>query len=381
MKTFRILLIWFALYSVQTFAQQHTLEVWMDQTAEFTADGKTVTKLTFYEKDPNTDYLAFNMALRVPDGIKINQVKSGREYVNDIELSVRATGTHTIACNMPEEGVIKIICTSSLNQDLYPDDEDGNIYYPIFTIGLVAESSAYNGTYAIEMSDVWFVKQDEDGNLSANILDHIEYCNFVISGGTDFPGIDYTIPEEQFGTLILPFNSEIPSGMNVYECTGVSEDNTLLLGNVASIAANTPYIVTGNAGLYHFDGEYMALHEHYSTDFMTGVFKVTDVPQDAYVMQNHKNTTGIGFYKVGSTAVKVSPYRCYLNALPAGASIFKLPMGDVTGIGTEVFGSSQIVNVYNLDGKIIRANINKDDALKGLGSGIYIVNDKKYTIE
>ena len=48
------------------------------------------------------------------------------KYKNDIQQSVRATETHIIGCNMPVEGMLKVICRSSMNEELYPDDEDGN---------------------------------------------------------------------------------------------------------------------------------------------------------------------------------------------------------------------------------------------------------------
>ncbi|MGN0221152.1 MAG: hypothetical protein ACI4BA_03395, partial [Prevotella sp.] len=168
MKTIKYLFCLLALLSVRANAQS-TLEVWMDQTMEVTADGTTVTYLTFYQKDPNINYIAFNMAITVPKGIHIHQKKSGRDYVNDIELSVRATNTHSIACNMPNDNTIKIISTSSELQEFYPDDEDGNLYDPLFTIGLVADETMYNGTYKIEMWDLVFGYRDQaDGQLKHN---------------------------------------------------------------------------------------------------------------------------------------------------------------------------------------------------------------------
>lgn len=381
MKTIKFLLMWLALYSVQAIAQtENTLEVWMDKNILVTADGKTVTKVTVYQRDPNANYTTFNMVITVPKGVHINKIRSGREYINDIELSERATGTHTIACNMPDDRNIKIICMSSQLQDLYPDDIDGNPYEPLFTIGLIADQTSYNGTYDIELTGCRFVK-NEGSSLSHTDLDHVEYSDFTITGGTDFPGVDLTIPAEQCGTLILPFNSNIPDGMTVYECNGISGDNTLLLNSVPAITANTPYIITGTAGKYHFDGDYEALFDSYSTEYMTGVFEEVNAPVGSYVMQNHKATTGLGFYKVGSATVKVNPYRCYLNGLGSDAKMFKFELDDVTGIKDALSDKNTKVNVYSIDGKVVRSNVKISDALKNLGSGVYIVNDKKYVIE
>lgn len=391
MKATRILLLWLALYSAQAIARtDNTLEVWMDKDVTLTADGTTVTKLTVYEKNPNVDYTSFNMTISVPKGVRINKVKSGRDYKNDIELSVRAND-HTIACNMPEEGMIKIISFSQQLLPYYPDDEDGNVYYPMFTIGLVADPSAYNGDYTIELSDCWFNAIDDTNTPYPNILDHVEYSNFTITGGTDFPGVDYTVPAEGCGTMILPFDADIPSGMAVYSCTGVSDGYVLQLEEVPSIKENTPYIVKGTPGTYHFDGVYKSLCKYHS-QYMTGVFARIEVPEGAYVMQNHKETTGIGFYRVDNSVlndngepviVNISPYHCYLNELPSMAKMYRLPFGETTGIEScdDADDVNAVVSVYNVEGQIVRANVSRAKALKGLKRGVYIVNNKKYVVE
>ena len=72
-KIFNVMLM-LVLFSAQALAKattENTLSVWMDQKVELTADGKTVTRLTVYEYDPNINYLAFNMALSVPKGVKV----------------------------------------------------------------------------------------------------------------------------------------------------------------------------------------------------------------------------------------------------------------------------------------------------------------------
>ena len=38
------------------------------------------------------------------------------------------------------------------------------------------------------------------------------------------------------------------------------------------------------------------------------------------------------------------------------------------------------VNVYAIDGRLIRANVEKEKALLGLPKGIYVVGKKKYVV-
>lgn len=357
-----------------------TLEVWMDKSVSFTADGKTVTKLVFREKDPNINYIAFNMTLTVPKGIHINTVKSGRNYVNDIKLTERATSTHSIACNMPDETTVRIICTSSLNEELYPDDEEGNLMDELFEIGFVADATTYNGTYAIEMTGCKFVQNDENDQIIGHVLDHTEYCDFVISGGTDFPGVDYTLSSARIGTLILPFNTEIPNGMSAYECNGISDDNELILNKVSSFTANTPYIIAGEPANYHFNGEYRGMKDSYSTKYMTGVYVESVVPRGSYVLQKHENDN-VAFYNVDRNDLTISPYRCYLNKSALDVSCLKIILDETSSINDINKEDGTTVTVYSLDGKALRINVNKEKALVDLAKGVYIINNKKYVIK
>lgn len=361
-------------------AASETLKVWMDKSVSFTADGKTVTKLIFRESDPNINYIAFNMTLTVPKGVHINQVKSGRNYVNDIKLTERGeTGTHTIACNMPDETTVRIICTSSLNDELYPDDAEGNLMDELFEIGFVADATTFNGIYSVEMTGCKFVQNDENDQIVGHILDHTEYCDFVVSGGTDFPGIDYTMSSSRLGTLIIPFDSKIPEGLSVYECLGVSDEGYIELGRVDSFTANTPYIVAGNPATYHLNGTYRGLKDSYSNDYMTGVYVESTVPEGSYVMQKQA-TDGLAFYKVENDEIHISPNRCWLNAPAKSYACLKIDLGNVSSV-ENINNDEDIVDVYSFDGILLRSRVMMKDAVKHLPQGIYIINNKKYIVK
>lgn len=166
-------------------AQSETLRVWLDSKVTFTADGSTVTYLKLYENDGDQGYTSFNMSLYVPKGIHVNKVKQGRDMVDDIFLSERATTTHTIACNMPSETLLKVACTSSMNQDLYNDDEEGNPLDEVWTIGLVADPTMANGDYIVTMpaDGLIFNMKQGDTYVSSRIKEDVK-CVFTITGGT-----------------------------------------------------------------------------------------------------------------------------------------------------------------------------------------------------
>lgn len=150
--------------------ESETLKVWIDN---FTIDanGESVAYLKVYENDV-IDYTAFNMTFQVPEGLKIHQVKSGRETVNDIQLSGRAAGAHTISCALWDDGTtLRVISTSTQNDNFYPDDEDGNPLDLLYTIGLVADTTMPSGTYPIDMTGIKFVLKN--GDACFPVGDHV----------------------------------------------------------------------------------------------------------------------------------------------------------------------------------------------------------------
>ena len=181
----KLLLLLIAMGSIMVAqAQSTSLKVWLDSKVTFQADGTTVTYLKLYENDGDQGYTSFNMSLIVPKGIQVNKVKQGRETVDDIFLSERATTTHTIACNMPSETLLKVACISTLNQDLYNDDEDGNPLDELWTIGLTADPTMENGDYVVTMpaNDLIFNMKDGDNYVSSRIPEDVT-CVFTIEGG------------------------------------------------------------------------------------------------------------------------------------------------------------------------------------------------------
>lgn len=171
--------------SAYTTTPSETLKVWFDH-IDVLNDGSTVAYMRVYEND-NIDYTAFNMTFILPKGLRIHMVKEGREMVEDIHLSERAASTHTISCNLLEDGeTLRVIADSSRNDDFYPDDEDGNPVDLMYTIGLVADESLLPGDYTIEMTGIKFVLAN--GDACVPVDDHV-YSTITVY--KDFPtGID-----------------------------------------------------------------------------------------------------------------------------------------------------------------------------------------------
>lgn len=186
-------------------------------------------------------------------------------------------------------------------------------------------------------------------------------------------------------TLILPFDAEIPQGFEVYSCTGtevpVGTSTALVLEKAESIEAHTPYIVKGKEGdTYDFSEYGTALQDQYAAGLMTGTFTQQKAVANTYVLQDQEGK--VGFYKVmAGSEPTIKPYRAYINADVAEANIVALLL---PGIGTGIDGivaEDALVNVYDLNGILVRENVKLGQALEGLSKGIYIVNGTKKAVK
>lgn len=169
--------------------------------------------------------------------------------------------------------------------------------------------------------------------------------------------------ENQYGTLIVPFDAEKPENVTLYSVSGASS-NELTLEEENAIKANTPYIVFAGAGAdAPLAGLGAAYTESiYTEGLLTGVYAETEAPVGSYVLQNQDD--GVAFYLVeedkditgapaGKSNLSVPANRAYLTA-PAGANVRALffpEAGDATGIaGLDVLTSGSYDAIYTANG-------------------------------
>lgn len=151
-----------------TTTESETLQVWYTNPIEFVADNTSVTYLTVYQHD-EIDYSAFNMYFVLPEGLRVNKIKMGRDYIDDITLSERASYTHSIACNIVDGTQLKIFCDSNDNSDLYNTDENSNPLDELFTVGLVAAENMQPGEYPIYLTDIKFAMNDGNACIPSDM--------------------------------------------------------------------------------------------------------------------------------------------------------------------------------------------------------------------
>ena len=202
--------------------------------------------------------------------------------------------------------------------------------------------------------------------------------------------IDLNVTEAGWATLMLPFDAEVPEGLTAYACDGTEnsqEDGTTIvtLEPTEALKANTPYILSGAQGTYSFSGYGTAGRDQYSTEYMTGTYVDMTALVSTYVLQNQNGN--VGFYKVSADErPTVGANRAYLNEAleEAGINVLALRLPDEGGISTGI-GSAETdgdapVDVYDLNGRLVRRQVSMSEALQGLHKGIYIVNGVKKAV-
>lgn len=107
--------------------------------------------------------------------------------------------------------------------------------------------------------------------------------------------INYSVTSAGIGTLILPFDAEIPNDWKAYNCPGVRADGTLVMTAATSLKRNTPYILMGDAASCTFVGPNAIDETCYTVGKLRGALTsdVNFVAGD-YVLQNHSGE--VAFY-------------------------------------------------------------------------------------
>ncbi len=200
--------------------------------------------------------------------------------------------------------------------------------------------------------------------------------------------ITVKVPAE-YGTMILPFEAEIPAGMKVFGVENTTPNgvyNTLNLEPVLDkIEANTPYIVQKTDEVqsdeFVFNGVAYSDKDTYTSGLLTGAVKAVQAPTGSYVLQKLNNV--LGFYKVvEGKSITVTAYHAYLAIAAASevrAFVFDLN-NDVTSVAAAVSGEDALTDVYSVDGVLVRKGVKASEALDGLQKGLYIVNGVKKAV-
>ncbi len=189
--------------------------------------------------------------------------------------------------------------------------------------------------------------------------------------------IEWTMADVEWGTLILPFDADVPDGWTAYSCPGLEDDNTtLILEEAEAIEACTPYILSGKAGTYSFSGVATNAEDSYGAGLLVGTlvdmtYEDFTPSSGQYVLQKHDNE-GLAFYQIteNSVGLKLAAYHCYLTP---GVEVTSLRLPGVE-TGIKAVEGDLIANdaIYDLSGRKV------SKAVKG---GVCIINGRKVLVK
>lgn len=191
---------------------------------------------------------------------------------------------------------------------------------------------------------------------------------------------EFTTTANYISSFVLPYSMNVSDVQGeVYEFASV-EANAINFKKATMVEANKPYLIVATAA-DPFKATKVkveatpAAMETVNGDYAhVGTYTKQEVTSNA-------TTTYYGYANgqfVKANTGTLNPFRTMIKATntaaPATLSL-KLD-GEVTGI---VGVNSELgkVNVYNLEGKLVRSQVAAATALQGLAKGVYVINGKK----
>lgn len=180
-----------------------------------------------------------------------------------------------------------------------------------------------------------YVWQDQDTSNETFTLSESNAKNYIGKKGYfSIPSMEFELPiticeettinpvisDVNWGTLCLPFDADVPSGMTAYRVTGI-DGNELILERSEKLEMDVPYLVSGT-GEYSFTGPDTTPWEDGVQDgcLMGNVAPSVYAPAGSYVLQQKNGKLGFYLVKEDNTQ-RIRQYSAYLTNMPAGPAV------------------------------------------------------------
>ena len=306
------------------------------------------------------NYAAYQMDIVLPEGLELAYYEGEPDiYIDDVTLypNKRGNAYHQLAIKV-NKGFIRVICY----------DGDGNRALngtsgELFLVGVTANPYLKPGDVKVELRNVTF----SDIDLNGPTYDAFEATTVGSASSTSTLTLKVSA-SNKFSTCILPFDAQLPAGLEAYSCEA-TDGNNVVLTQQSSMQAFMPYIVYAPSG---FDGtltgtvdatQYQAI---VTNGYLTGTVVKTEVTGDAenYVLQNQGE--GPMFYRVGDTSFAIPAGKCWLTLPASLQGVAALQLQRPTGIERIPLLHTN-APTYDLSGRQVATPT----------KGVYIVGGKK----
>lgn len=166
------------------------------------------------------------------------------------------------------------------------------------------------------------------------------------------------------GTLMLPFDAELPEGFSAFSVTGISSELPYIECETAtSLKANTPYCIMANTGEYTFSGVSHAIQPSYGNGLLVGRHTSYFTQGSNEYKLNTEDGLCIFCRGDGQT---IGENECYLKG-DFPSDIIYITRADAWD-GIRTISEQKTPDVYNLSGQKMSGRLSK---------GIYIRDGRK----
>lgn len=317
-------------------------------------------------------YSAYNFDIFLPNGINVMyDAENGYYVIEDTELyvynKIKKTYSHRLACEMPSAHQLRVACYSEASTNF--TNTSGTLFYVYVTVDNAVLSSSFSPKPIVKLSGM---------NLTTSSAVKYVPADFACRPFTTGVPAERTLPvnvsaANKIGTLILPFNVALPSGLKAYGCNA-AEGDLLTLTAAESIEACKPCIVYAESGFSgNLSGTVDMSADYGTTDvfaegYLTGVLSSTTV-NTGYILQNQGD--GPLFYDAEGVTFSLPAGRCYLTPPSAGVKAFGFDFEDDATVIKMVNGKSVNGKLYDLSGRRVSSP----------ARGIYIQGTRKVIIK
>ena len=312
-------------------------------------------------------YRAFNLDIFLPQGITVmSDVDEGfYVYINtdDGVYPYKGKGNnktyyHTVSCNVLTGNQLRVTGSSNDGKDFL--ETGGALFNVYVTINESAFTSSFSPKPIVKLSGLNLTSLEE--GVAVKYVPADFSCRPFSTGIPTERTLPVNISAaNKVGTLILPFDADLPAGLRAYSCSTIDGENKLTLTPVASIEACKPYIVYAENGYSgNLSGTATLSDDTNVTDvftdgYLTGVLTATTT-NTGYVLQNQGS--GPMFYDTDGATFSIPAGRCYLTPSASGeVKAFSFKFDIETAIQDEIVNckSSNCKLLYDLSGRRVES--------------------------
>lgn len=194
-------------------------------------------------------------------------------------------------------------------------------------------------------------------------------------------------------TICFPFSCDIPEGVDVYEMTAFNDGHTVEFAKAASIEAYKPYIIrttgtaflnlqSGKNGNYTFPAEPEEMSVSYDALSFCGTMSRQELRSDEFTKYYGYSSGKLQYVGLGKVGY-VNPFRAYfVERSNDDLKTVDIVLYDVpASIESTDVGRAGFVDVYSIDGRLIKASVEEKKATDGLDKGIYIIGKRKVLVK